>query len=89
MTTALTAEQSREAICTLLGAIPGWVPVAELAARLRTLGITSGQGRADLRVLLAANQIERRDSPTTRSRRGPPAAEYRLHVALPDEWRCA
>lgn len=95
----MNAEDCRDGIAALLTATrtvrDGWTPIAELAPRMRELGISNGQGRGDLRWLLATGRIERRDSPTTMSRRGPPAAEYRLafttgeHVSRTDRARAA
>jgi hypothetical protein len=74
----VSSASSREQILAFLRARNGWVPVEDLTAfMVETCGLTHGQGRTDLRVLMRGRYIVRRPAPDgKKSRMGGPTYEY-------------
>lgn len=70
--TGRTTEDDRAEVIAWLAAQGRWVPVAELAGRMRGLGYRYDQGVNDLRRLVRAGRIERRPGPMGHEYRVPP-----------------
>lgn len=72
----MTAEECQTALLSAL-IMNRWYLIDDIIPFLEDMGLTRGQGQADLRTLVNAGKLEKRPYATIRNMRNTPSMEYR------------